>query len=280
MENQQPLENGGAPAQPAAVLNEQPVIAIQRTTINYAVIALVCFGIGLVIGAIGVERLTANRDEQLIRAAVSQALASSRSETQAMIADALASAGLEAAPDPNRRQVVNSDGPFQGPEDAPVTIVAFEDFRCGFCKRFNDETLNQILENYPTQVRYVHRDFPILGPASDDSAVAAQCAHDQGRFWEFHERFYGDQTRLTEADFTAYAAELEMDVTAFTACYQARTPEAGIDADLAEGQQLGVQGTPTFFVNGRILIGAQPYDVFASYIEAELTAAAEAAASS
>ncbi|MFN8531207.1 MAG: thioredoxin domain-containing protein [Anaerolineae bacterium] len=274
MENQQAMPSSTSPdvppeGQPAAPRSNENVIVVQRTLINYVVIAAVFLFVGVILGMIGYERLSGTQNEDLIRRVVNQALEASRSETQQMITAALGSGGGDTVAGLDSTQVytVSTEGPSLGPADAPVTIVAYEDFRCGYCKRFTDQTLPQILANYPTQVRFVHHDFPILGQSSLDSALASECANEQGHFWDFHNRFYGAQDQLTRDAFIAYATELELDVQAFTACYDNQLYVQSVQADLVAGNSLGIQGTPTFFVNGRPLVGAQPYEMFASYID-------------
>lgn len=226
---------------------------IPRSTFNTLLIGAICLVVGIILGVVGSQRINGD-NEAYIRRIVGLAMENS-------------------GDNPNRRYVVSDTGqPSIGRADAPVTIVAFEDFLCRYCKQFNDTTLARILETYGEQVRIVHRDFPLLAPQSLDGANAAACADDQGAFWEFHERFYGDQESLTREDFIAYAGELSLNVETFTACYDAANHEEAIYADYLEGQSLGVSGTPTFFINGRILVGARPYELFAAVIEQELAA--------
>ncbi len=267
-----------ASASPAAPkpTADSTVVTMQRSTINMILTGLIFLVIGVIVGMIIYDRSVNN--EAQIRRIVSVALEASRAETESMIQAALADIGgggetvARLGDDPTARYTLSVEGPALGAENAPITIVAFEDFQCGYCKRFNDDTLPQILAAYPDQVRFIHHSFPILGQASLDAAHAAQCANAQGRFWDFHTQFYGNQQSLTAENFTAYATSIELDVAAFTACYEGQEFQSAIIADLAEGQTLGITGTPTFFINGRVVIGAQPFAVFASVIEQELAA--------
>jgi len=253
------------------------VITVQRSTINTIATALIFLFIGVIIGMVFYDRVVNN--EAQIRRIAALTLEQSRSELQAMITSAVGSGGgsggtPQLGDDPSARYTLSPEGPAFGSENAPVTIIAFEDFQCGYCKRFTDETLPQIIAAYPDQIRFIHRDFPILGQASLDAAHAGQCANAQGHFWDFHDRFYGNQGALSEESFIAYATEVEMDVPTFTACYEGLEYQSSILSQLSEGQTLGISGTPTFFVNGRVVIGAQPFAVFAAVIEQELAAAA------
>jgi protein-disulfide isomerase len=246
------------------------LLVIPRVVFNYGVIAVSFFLLGLLIGGIAVGRLgDANRAEnqELINqvvAAISEAAGSANT------------AGQQAGPDPNVRYDASPDNdPFIGPADAPITIVEFGDFKCGFCARFHRETLQPILNDYEGQVRIVFRDYPILGTASLEAAYAAECANSQSAFWPYHDLLYENQQALGRDTFIALAEQLELDVEAFTACLDDQTYRDEVFADYADGQRLGVTGTPTFYINGRPIIGAQPYTVFASAIDQELASLAE-----
>jgi protein-disulfide isomerase len=269
-------DNNGTP--PLIVQNsslrEMPVATVPRSTFNAAVIAFVCLLVGGVVGWVGRDRLAQTNDvenETLINEAVAAAVA-------ALPAGSVVAA--EPTRDPNQRFVVDiKDNPSLGPEDAPITIIEFGDFRCSYCRRFNDETLQQILTNYEGQVRFVFRDYPILGPDSIEAALAGECAHDQDAFWPFHDWLYANQDRLNREGFLEGATAVEMDIETFTACLDARTHEEEVIADYLDGETLGVSGTPTFFINGKLLTGAQPYMVFAGVLEQELAAIEQPAAS-
>lgn len=244
---------------------ETPVVVISRVTFNYAVIAFVCLLLGMGVGAVGYDRLTQqNRvaNEALINKAVATAVA-------ALPRDTAAAQGLN----PNTRYTIATEGrPAIGSQDAPVVIVEFGDFRCGYCKRFQEQTVAPLLANYGDQILFVYRDYPILGPDSLQSAFAAQCAHDQGAFWGFHDLLYANQSQLNRVAFVSYAEALGMDVERFTACYDNGELNSAVIQDYNDGNALGITGTPTFFINGKVLVGAQPYETFAAAIDAELAA--------
>lgn len=161
-----------------------------------------------------------------------------------------------------------------GPADALVEIVEFGDFNCGFCARFHSETLPQIMDSYGDQVRFVYRDFPILGETSTWAALAARCAGNQGSFWPYHDLLYENQATLAEAGvFLHHARSLELDVAAFENCFTAQMPIESISVDFRAAQELGLRGTPAFFINGRPLLGAQDFNEFVLIIDEELAAA-------
>jgi protein-disulfide isomerase len=176
---------------------------------------------------------------------------------------------------------LTDDDPYWGPEDAPVTIVEFSDYLCPYCGRHNAQTIPLLQENYGDRVRYVYRDFPgVGGDRAYDTAMAAQCAGDQGYYWEYHALLFGDQTALSAGDKDAlrtllisYAESLDLDVDQFTGCFDDQDYLTDVNLDRAAGQRNGVSGTPTFFINGQILVGAQAYSTFASIIDEELALA-------
>jgi protein-disulfide isomerase len=166
------------------------------------------------------------------------------------------------------RVVVAARGPSLGPDQAPVTIIEFSDYRCGYCRKA-ESTLQQLLERYPSEVRLVSRHYP-LNPTSRGAAEAAACANEQGRFWEFHRKLFASGGKVDAESLRQYASEAELDVDAFQICVDERRFQADIDADLAEGREAGVTGTPAFFVNGIPVKGARPLDHFVGLVESEL----------
>ncbi len=187
------------------------------------------------------------------------------------------SGSAEAAPQqptaaPTLASVDVDDDPFLGGEDAKVVLVEFSDFRCGYCKRFYDETLPVLLETYGDDLKFVYRDFPVVGGAQ--AAVAAECADEQDRFWDFHNALFDDPAAYSsQEDFEALAGELGLDVEAFSACFVSEEVMTEITADATAAQAAGVTGTPTFFINGTRIIGARPVEDFIAAIDAALEAA-------
>lgn len=167
------------------------------------------------------------------------------------------------------------DEPAQGAEDAPVTIIEFADFRCGFCLRHFIQTLPALKEEYikTGKVRYVYRNFPILGVQSRWAALAAECAHEQGRFWEYHDKLFTlaqQGQELVRSRLKNVAAELGLDSAQFDSCLDSSKYLDEIQEDFALGQSEGVTGTPAFLINGGLLVGAQPIERFRELIEQEL----------
>jgi len=181
-----------------------------------------------------------------------------------------------ATPTPELPAVVENvsidDDPMMGPEDAPVTIVEFSDFQCPYCQRSAEEVLPLILEQYPEQVRLVYRDFPLtqIHPQALPAALAAECADDQGKFWEYHDLLFANQSALDDASLEAYAAQIGLDQAVFDQCYTSQEHLDEIRLDYQDGLTYGVSGTPAFFVNGLRIVGAQPFSVFQQAIEQAL----------
>jgi protein-disulfide isomerase len=173
--------------------------------------------------------------------------------------------------EPPRVKVDAGDDPVKGPDSAPVTIVEFSDFQCPYCARV-PAVLKQIAQNYGDKVKVVFRDFPLLAihPQAAKAAEAGACAFDQGKFWEMHDKLFENQGALQVADLKKRAEELGLDAAAFAECLDSGRKAAEWQGDLKEGEAYGVQSTPSFFVNGRAVVGAQPYEAFAQIIEDEL----------
>jgi protein-disulfide isomerase len=165
--------------------------------------------------------------------------------------------------------------PTRGPRDAPVTVVAFSDFQCPYCARVVP-TLEKLRELYGDRVRVVFKHYPL--PIHPDSIVAhraAEAASAQGKFWQMHDRLFADPRNVGETTLRGYAKELGLDVAAFETAMASEKVEHRIQADLSEGNRVGVRGTPTFFVNGVLLSGAQPLAAFQSQVDEALAAAAK-----
>lgn len=227
----------------------------QGGAVQTAIVAAVFLIIGLMGGAIvfGNRGPSTAELETLVRSLVAEEVA------RVGGGDSSASASL-----------VDNDPSF-GPEDAPITIVEFSDFYCGFCTRFATETLPLLQEQYGEQIRFVYRDLPIIGgQVSFDAAIAGNCAYDQGKFWEFHNLIFANNGARDRDTFIAFSGELGMDPEAFAVCLDDTAKQEEVTLDYLDGQALGIQGTPAFFINGRSVSGAQPFNTFALVIDAEL----------
>jgi protein-disulfide isomerase len=178
-----------------------------------------------------------------------------------------------------RVNVAFAGHPSTGPSSAPVTIIEFSDFQCPFC-RAAEGSLRQVRQKYGDQVKLVYMDFPLgFHPHAMDAARAARCAADQDKFWPFHDALFVDQKKLDADNLRLTAAKVGLDRDKFNACFGSDKHDAGIRQDMAEGNSLGVSGTPTFFINGRELVGAQQAPKFNELIDDELARAKEPSSS-
>lgn len=178
------------------------------------------------------------------------------------------------------REVSTDDDPFLGDKDAPVTIIEFSDYQCPFCRRFWTDTLPQLKDQYLNtgKARLIYRDFPLdFHLAAQAAAETAECAGDQERYWEMHDKIFNEQGRqgegtisFTEQDLKQWAKEIGLKTKTFNQCLTDGKYRNEVKKDLEDGVRAGVSGTPTFFINGRVLVGAQPLAAFQAIIEEEL----------
>jgi protein-disulfide isomerase len=163
------------------------------------------------------------------------------------------------------------DDPVQGAANAPVTVIEFSDFQCPFCQRVVP-TLKQVRDAYGDRVRIVWKDFPLtsIHPQAFKAAEAGQCAREQGKFWEYHDRLFANQQALEPDLLKKYAVDLGLDATKFNACLDSAKYAERVQAQMGLGNQLGVSSTPSIFINGRMVSGAQPYETFTTIIDEEL----------
>ncbi|MBS2022227.1 MAG: DsbA family protein [Deltaproteobacteria bacterium] len=175
-----------------------------------------------------------------------------------------------AAPELPRIDVA-ATGPVRGNKDAKVTIIAFSDFQCPFCSRVVP-TLEKVMKDYDGKVKLVFRNFPLdFHPMAEKAAEAGACANEQGKFWDMHDKMFGDQSKLAVEDLKKTAHAIAgIDAAKFDACLDGGGKKELIDADQKAGSEAGVTGTPAFFINGIFINGAQPYEQFKDAIDREL----------
>ncbi|MGQ9573234.1 MAG: DsbA family protein [Dehalococcoidia bacterium] len=180
----------------------------------------------------------------------------------------------QASPTPTQPTVVPNvsvdDDPSLGPEDAPVTIVEFSEFLCPYCWRFALQTLPQIKQAYEGKIRYVYRDFIVHGEPAVKISEASECADDQGKFWEYHdklwEKFQEVQQQVSTgtdallSTLKGYASDLGLDTATFDECLDTGKHTEEVLKDAQDGRSYGVSGTPSFFINGRLVVGAIPFE--------------------
>ena len=161
-------------------------------------------------------------------------------------------------------------GPALGSPSAPVTIVEFSDFRCSFCKKFWADTLPKLKKSYFEKgtAYFVFRHFAILGKQSEQAALASECAAEQGKFWQYHDKLFANQAALgfTESKLKGYAGELRLQQAKFNACLTTGKYNSKVEQETVTAAYLGGRGTPMFLVNDWLLVGAQPFETFQKVI--------------
>ena len=173
-------------------------------------------------------------------------------------------------PDPPVFILPDANDPVLGPGTAPVTIVEYGDFECPICKE-SVPILKQLRTLFPDQVRFVYRDFPLAShPHARPAAEAAQCAFEQGAFWPYHDALFAEAPELQAAEYLKLAQHLRLNAEEFAGCLASDRPKAAVTKDLTEGQRLGINATPTFFVNGRYMGGYQTLEALREMVDRAL----------
>jgi protein-disulfide isomerase len=170
-----------------------------------------------------------------------------------------------------RYEVASEGFPSIGPQGAPITIIEFSDYQCPYCRRWHEQVYQPLLNAYPGKIRLVYRHFPLtsIHPDAFPAAEAAMCAGEQNSYWPFHEKLFSSDA-LGSSVYSQYAQELSLDMTAFESCLTEHKYQEVIQADLDFAVNLGIRSTPTFFINGLAIVGAQPLEIFKKMIDREL----------
>jgi len=186
---------------------------------------------------------------------------------------------------PSIIDVTFDDNPMMGDPDAPLTIVEFSDFQCPFCSRFHEQTLPAIIENYidTGKVNFVYRDLPLgIHPNANPASIAAECANEQGKFWEYHDVLFDKQSQwqsLAADDFAStakqFASDLDLESASFETCLSSSETASAVSRDSRDAASYGATGTPTFFIGNEKdgfvkIVGAQPYSTFEAEIDSQL----------
>lgn len=226
----------------------------------YSILVVLAFGAGILVGYV-----LWGRGGTMTASVPAQAPAAQQPSGQVAEAPVAAEAQFV-------RYDIPVDGyPSLGPDDAPITIVEFSDFQCPFCRRFHEETYQALLDAYPDQIRFVYRNLPLtsIHPNAMPSAVASLCANGQNAYWDYHDKLFSSET-LSKETYIQYATDLGLNVDEFSACLSSGKYDDFIQEDMDFALNLGVQSTPTFFINGLAVVGAQPLSSFQQIIDKEL----------
>lgn len=248
------------------LIEEEPVVQDPENTITFnrntffSVLVVLAFAVGILTGYF----IWGNK-------AASVANAPAQAEQPSGQANEPQTPVATKAPTYVRYDIATEGYPSLGPDDAPITIVEFSDFQCPFCKRFHQETYQALLDAYPGQIRFVYRNLPLtsIHPDAMPAAVASLCAQEQNVYWEYHDKLFTGDT-LGRDTYLQYATDLNLNVEEFSACLDSGKFDDFIKQDMDFAFNLGISSTPTFFINGLAIVGAQPLSSFQTIIDKEL----------
>ncbi|HJS19335.1 MAG TPA: thioredoxin domain-containing protein [Anaerolineales bacterium] len=243
--------------EPAVVKQPEDTVTFKRSHF-YSILTVLSFAVGVLLGYV-------------VWGFDSGAEGTQTAQTAVQSSGQIAEAPVTPEPQFIRYDVPSEGFPSIGPADAPITIVEFSDYQCPFCRRWHDEVYEPLLAAYPGQIRMVYRHLPLtsIHPDAFAAAEAAMCAGDQDAYWPYHEKLFGSES-LGMQNFVQYAEELSLNVNDFQACMTEHKFKEAVEADSDFAVNLGVRSTPTFFINGLAIVGAQPLDVFKQVIDKEL----------
>ena len=256
----EPEELDEFPEDPASPVIQEDTVTFKRSHF-YAVITVLAFSAGILLGYVvwGMEPAGAT-------AALSAQSAQTDGPTGPVV-----EAPVTPQPQYTRYDIPTENSYALGPADAPITIVEFSDFECPFCRRWHAEVYKPLLAAYPGKIRLVYRNLPLtsIHPDAMAAAEAAMCAGEQDVYWKYHDKLFSSES-LGNSVYIQYAQDLGLNMSTFESCLSDHKYQQTIEADSDFALNLGVRSTPTFFINGLAIVGAQPLDVFKQVIDKEL----------
>lgn len=179
-----------------------------------------------------------------------------------------------------RVNVSADDDPMLGNKNAKVTVIEFSDYQCPFCRSFWKDSFQQLKKEYidSGKIKFIYRDYPLsFHPMAEPTAQAAECADDQGKYWEYHDKIFGEEDKkgqgtvtYTVAELKLWASQIGLNSDKFNQCLDSGKYKTEVQKDFDAGNAAGVSGTPSFFINGRLIVGAQPFSAFKAIIDEEL----------
>lgn len=254
----EPAELEELPVDPEPSDIQEDTVTFKRSHF-YAVLTVLAFAAGILLGYVvwGMEPAGG-------RAALS-------AQTVSQPTGPVVEAPVTAQPQYTRYDVPTENFYALGPADAPITIVEFSDFECPFCRRWHAEVYKPLLASYPGKIRLVYRNLPLtsIHPDAMAAAEAAMCAGEQDVYWKYHDKLFSSES-LGNSVYIQYAQDLGLNMPTFESCISNHKYQKMIEADSDFALNLGVRSTPTFFINGLAIVGAQPLDVFKQVIDKEL----------
>lgn len=244
---------------------EEPFSVIQEDTVTfkrshfYAVLTVLAFAAGILLGYVvwGMESAGGT--------------ATLSAQTSSQPTGPVVEAPVTQQPQYTRYDIPTENSYAIGPADAPITIVEFSDYECPFCRRWHAEVYEPLLAAYPGKIRLVYRNLPLtsIHPDAFGAAEAAMCAGEQDVYWKYHDKLFSSES-LGNNVYIQYAQELGLNMPTFEACLSDHKYQKAIETDSDFAINLGIRSTPTFFINGLAIVGAQPLDVFKQVIDKEL----------
>jgi protein-disulfide isomerase len=250
--------------EPEELLDDPQIPPIQEDTFTfkrshfYAVLTVLAFAAGILLGYVvwGMDSTGAT------------ALSA---QTAGQASGPVVEAPVTQQPQYRRYDIPTDNFYALGPADAPITIVEFSDYECPFCRRWHAEVYKPLLAAYPGKIRLVYRNLPLtsIHPDALGAAEAAMCAGEQDVYWKYHDKLFSSES-LGNNTYVQYAQDLGLNMAVFEACISDHKYQKVIQTDSDFAINLGIRSTPTFFINGLALVGAQPLDVFKQVIDKEL----------
>jgi protein-disulfide isomerase len=246
---------------PQTTVIEEDTLTFKRSHF-YAVLTVLAFAAGILLGYVvwGMETPVGTA-----------ALSAQTSVQPTGPANGVSEAPVTQQPQYTRYDIPTENFYALGPADAPITIVEFSDFECPFCRRWHAEVYKPLLAAYPGKIKLVYRNLPLtsIHPDAMAAAEASMCAGEQDVYWKYHDKLFSSES-LGNSVFIQYAQELGLNMSTFEACLSDHKYQKTIQADSDFAINLGIRSTPTFFINGLAVVGAQPLDVFKQVIDKEL----------
>jgi protein-disulfide isomerase len=251
------IESEELPEDPSPLVTQEDTLTFKRSHF-YAVITVLAFAAGILLGYV-VWGMDSTRATALSAQTASQ-------QTGPVV-----EAPVTQQPQYTRYDIPTENSYALGPADAPITIVEFSDYECPFCRRWHAEVYEQLLAAYPGKIRLVYRNLPLtsIHPDALAAAEAAMCAGEQDVYWKYHDKLFSSES-LGNSVYLQYAQDLGLNMTTFKACLSDHKYQKAIETDSDFAINLGIRSTPTFFINGLAMVGAQPLDVFKQVIDKEL----------
>jgi protein-disulfide isomerase len=244
-------------------VNLTPSEKHSRYSVPVPILLISSFIIGLVAGFLiwGLQADKYRQQAASAEAALATAVKSA--------ADATPAAANQKA---NRYKIPVEGAPSTGPENAAITIVEFSDYQCPYCTKWHQEVYHQLMETYKGKIRFIYKDFPLFSIHENaiPAAEAAYCAGEQNKYWEYHDRLFSGNAQLNLATFQQYGIDVSLDMDKFNTCLTNRTYQKEVEDNYQWAANLGIQSTPTFFINGLAMVGALPYASFKQVIDDEL----------